>query len=123
MIDGITILNEITNDMTFSIIMAFFIGGVLVVLSLLSLILLAIDSVKNKQNNFSFFALSSVVLTLGAIALILAIVGCSTPIYTQYEVTISDKVSFVELNEKYRIIEQRGEIYIIQERNNAFTSK
>ena len=36
--------------------------------------------------------------------------------YTQYKVTISDKVNFVEFNEKYEIISQDGEIYTIKER-------
>ena len=35
---------------------------------------------------------------------------------TLYEVTIDDSVSMSEFNEKYEIIEQRGEIYTIKER-------
>ena len=35
---------------------------------------------------------------------------------TTYEVTISDEVSFKDFTSKYEIIEQRGEIYIVKER-------
>lgn len=35
---------------------------------------------------------------------------------THYEVTINDSVSMNEFNEKYEIIEQRGEIYTVKER-------
>ena len=36
--------------------------------------------------------------------------------YTQYKVTISDEINFVEFNEKYEIINQDGKIYTIRER-------
>ena len=38
--------------------------------------------------------------------------------YTQYKVTISDTVNFVEFNEKYEIISQDGKIYTIKERGD-----
>lgn len=36
---------------------------------------------------------------------------------TRYEVLISDNISFKEFNESYEVIEQRGEIYVIKERD------
>ena len=36
---------------------------------------------------------------------------------TEYEVIISDEVSMNEFNEKYEIVEQRGKIYTIKERD------
>jgi hypothetical protein len=36
----------------------------------------------------------------------------------QYEVTISEEVNLIEFNEKYEIIDQRGDIYVIQERES-----
>lgn len=36
--------------------------------------------------------------------------------YTRYEVLLDDNVSFNELYSQYDIIEQRGQIYVIQER-------
>ena len=37
---------------------------------------------------------------------------------TRYEVLISDNMSFKEFHANYEIIEQRGEIYVIRERDN-----
>ena len=34
----------------------------------------------------------------------------------QYEVTIDDTVSMTEFNKKYEIIEQRGDIFVVKER-------
>lgn len=39
-----------------------------------------------------------------------------TDTQTQYKVTISEEVNFVEFNEKYEIIDQEGKIYTIIER-------
>lgn len=38
--------------------------------------------------------------------------------YTKYEVTISDDVPMKEFTDKYSIIEQRGDIYVIKEKEN-----
>lgn len=34
---------------------------------------------------------------------------------TTYEVTIDENVSLKEFNEKYEIVEQRGDIYVVKE--------
>lgn len=36
----------------------------------------------------------------------------------RYEVTIDDSVSLTEFNERYNIIEQRGSIFVIEEKNS-----
>lgn len=36
----------------------------------------------------------------------------------RYEVTIDDTVSMTEFNKKYEIIEQRGDIFVVKEKNN-----
>ena len=63
------------------------------------------------------------VIVVGAIMCVLCLLGIvgvidiiKTPPYKQYEVTISDEVSFKEFSGKYEVIEQRGEIYIVKER-------
>lgn len=38
---------------------------------------------------------------------------------TQYECTIDSNVSFVELYEKYNVIEQRGDIWVLEEKVNG----
>lgn len=41
------------------------------------------------------------------------------PVYeTHYDVVISEEVSLIEFNEKYEIIETRGKIYEVKERND-----
>jgi hypothetical protein len=36
----------------------------------------------------------------------------------QYEILIDDTVTFNEVNEKYNIIEQRGEIFLVEEKDD-----
>lgn len=38
---------------------------------------------------------------------------------TQYECTIDKDVSFVELYEKYNVIEQRGDIWVLEEKTDG----
>lgn len=38
---------------------------------------------------------------------------------TRYECTIDSNVSFVELYEKYNVIEQRGDIWVLEEKTNG----
>ena len=38
---------------------------------------------------------------------------------TQYYVTVSDEVNFKEFTEKYEIIETKGDIYIVEEKENV----
>lgn len=35
---------------------------------------------------------------------------------TEYKVTVSDEVSMVEFNERYKVIDQEGKIYTVRER-------
>ena len=44
---------------------------------------------------------------------------CWSPLHahpTRYEVSITDEVSFNEFTQHYKIIDQRGEIYVVEER-------
>ena len=53
------------------------------------------------------------------LAILLIIIGIFKEIPTgkyKYEVTISDEVNFNEFSDKYKILEQRGEIYIVKEK-------
>lgn len=63
------------------------------------------------------------------VALALSVVGCivvgvlddnfTTPTgKVRYEVTVNDDTSFVEIIENYNIIEQRGEIFVLEEKND-----
>lgn len=48
--------------------------------------------------------------------------ACSYPPETettmQYEVTIDDSVSLTEFYEHYNVIEQRGEIFVVEKKDN-----
>ena len=37
---------------------------------------------------------------------------------TRYEVILSDEITFNEFNSKYKLIEERGDILVIEEKNN-----
>ena len=67
-------------------------------------------------------------ITTVVIAIILFIAGLFFIIFSEmhkntvptgkykYEVTIDENVSFTELNSKYNIIEQRGDIYVLEDK-------
>lgn len=61
---------------------------------------------------------------IGCLVLFLSAVACAalsdevvvpTGKY-QYEVLIDDEASFIEITEKYIVIEQRGEIFVVEEK-------
>lgn len=45
--------------------------------------------------------------------------GKPTEYETHYEVTISEDVSMIEFLEKYEVIDQRGKIFVVKERNEV----
>ena len=62
----------------------------------------------------------SIVTILGFILFIASLVvfknGKQIDAYYTYEVTIDDSISFIEFDNKYEILEHRGDIYEIKER-------
>lgn len=73
-----------------------------------------------KKDNY--YTVSTIIITV--IVVFVAIFSCAEGIYSMstkeytYKVTISDKVNFVEFNNKYEIIDQDGLIYTIKEKEN-----
>ena len=61
-------------------------------------------------------AIFTAVLSTLLASILLWVVNKDVPDVTQYEVTISEEVNLIEFNEKYEIIDQRGDIYVIQEK-------
>lgn len=61
-------------------------------------------------------ALLTTVLSVLLTSILLWVANKNVPDVTQYEVTISEEVNLIEFNEKYEIVDQRGDIYIIQEK-------
>ena len=115
--NGITILNEIT--LTFSQperfigTMAIIFFGVIFLLGVIGII----KSIKDRDRDCLIISLIGTLLSilLETIFVFKFDYKCKHPV-TQYEVLISNDVNFNEFHQRYEIIEQRGEIYVIQAR-------
>ena len=73
-----------------------------------------------KKDNYH--TVGTIIITV--VVMFVAIFSCAEGIYSMstkeytYKVTISDKVNFVEFNNKYEIIDQDGLIYTIKEKES-----
>ena len=107
MLQGVEILSQkVVTGMTFNF-------GIFIIGVIFTIILAVIVSVLLSTNS-----LFNIICIIGfIISIVLGVVYAnSSESYTQYKVTISDTVNFVEFNEKYEIIFQDGKIYTIKER-------
>lgn len=117
--DGITILNETTLTLEplarFIVTMAIIFFGVIFLLCIIGII----KSIQDRDRSCLITSLMGILLSmlLGTILVLRFDYKCNHPV-TQYEVLISDEVNFSEFYQRYEIIEQRGEIYVIQERQS-----
>lgn len=113
--DGVTILNTYSD--TNSIITLLI---ACIILSLLSIF--AVYAVSERFSKFNGYVLAYIIMGVLCIVGIVSsiVILCTLPKKPQtlYEVTISDDVSFTEFMDKYYIVNQRGEIYIVKEREN-----
>ena len=118
--DGVTILNTITENVSNTAGL-----GVILISSIVFIIIsfIAIIICSNKFSEFNDFVIVYIIIGIAGISFfIVSIFELNTPPQepqTLYEVTISDEVSFKDFTLKYEIIEQRGEIYIVKERDNT----
>ena len=106
--DGVTILNIIPafNSLTITIIFA--------ILFVISMIVTVV--ILNEFNSFKPLCVSLVVLGLIGLGLLVSFFIPSQP--ERYEVSISDDVTFNDFIERYKIIEERGQIFIVEKREN-----
>ena len=112
--DGVTILNTILPDGLDN--MGAIIISVSFIVLLFSTTFLA-DLSFNKDNMSQEYKLSIIVTIISLISALVSIVlFISSNHTTTYEVTVSKNVSLTDFTSKYEIIEQRGEIYIVKER-------
>lgn len=114
--DGVTILNTITENAsnTAGLVVALIFSIVVIILSFIAII-----AVSDKFSEFNGFVIAYIITGIVGISfLIVSILDLNTPQEPQtlYEVIISEEVSFKDFTSKYEIIEQRGEIYIVKER-------
>ena len=115
--DGVTILNTITENVsnTAGLVVALIFSIVLIIISFIAIIICS-----NKFSEFNDFVIVYIIMGLAGISsfIVSILVLNTSPQETQtlYEVIISEEVSFKDFTSKYEIIEQRGEIYIVKER-------
>lgn len=112
--EGVEILNVIPEQQIISGTNVF--GFVIIVLCLVGFIIsLAFDH--HEDANGLIACVTLAVITIPLIIGVIFISDTSASIKpTQYEIMVSDEVNYIELTEKYEIIEQRGKILIVQER-------
>ena len=102
--NGVTVLNSYTtNGMLFSILV--FVGAVI-------LFLLCIRDFVEGEN-----ACGALLLILSLIVSGIGVFFWCIPSRTCYEVTINDDVTLKEFQEHYKIVNQRGDIYVVEERD------
>ncbi len=100
--DGVTILNTMPERS--------FPWAVAIIALAINIIGFIIGCIKDNDG------LKGISALFGALMLLLM---CWSPLYahpTRYEVSITDEVSFNEFTQYYKIIDQRGDIYVVEER-------
>lgn len=108
MIEGITILNQ-TEIIDFPAWASITISMLIVIAVLCVLFACAEKSLG--------LAVSSLIAMVGVIVVVL--IGGLNPVETgryEYEVTIDESVNFIDIYENYDVIEQRGDIWVIEDK-------
>lgn len=112
--DGITILNTIdvySDKRALIISLMFFIA-----INIVGIALCINEKIKH-DNIISGAIIMLICFFLGLVfSVAISNYAKKEYVYTQYEVLIDDSVNLKEFNEKYEIIDQRGEIYTIKEK-------
>ena len=111
--DGVTILNTITENECGEI------AGIMLLLGafafLIFILIYIISHISDDSNKPITLCVTFLIVSLISTVIGIILASNSTEI-TTYEVIISEEVSFKDFTSKYEIIEQRGEIYIIKEK-------
>ena len=119
--DGITILNEITKTIEPMPIHTWYLILLGTILCTVLVVIAIVPGVK--EEDFTLTGSGSVFGVLVGFLWVLVFITHSDTqrepyTITQYEVTISDEITFKDLTERYKVIEQRNDIYVIQKINN-----
>lgn len=112
--DGVTILNTIVLKFDYTInIVGLIVAVIIFAISLCC----AYVSIK-ELNGLNILTLICIFLMIGStmFGIINIELMMTSKEITTYEVTISEEVLFKDFTSKYEIIEQRGDIYVIKER-------
>ena len=103
MLEGITVLNEVVYTNLNMVVFLLVCILVLVVATILAI-------------KFDFPPLIMIIGVVGVIIIALPAGVLTGYEYTQYECTIDESVSMKEVYERYEIIEQRGDIWVLEDR-------
>ena len=103
MIDGITILNEVTISGT----------NIPVFLTVCLILMVVAIVVATKYDNL---LLAYAIAFIGVLCIALPISSITSDPYTQYECLIDKSVSMTEVYEKYEVVEQRGDIWVLEDK-------
>lgn len=110
MIDGITVLSEsVYRGCDSKLGLCFAIASLIFGITTITLL-----------ESDAHIGLTLVFALLFVVSVFSSYMVCRQTMYKapEYKVTISDDVGFNEFNEKYKVVEQEGEIYTIRERRN-----
>lgn len=113
MLEGIHILSE-TIKYTANVWVA--IGGAIIGIFALLLIWIFVIAVKNNDVDGSAILLLLVAILFGFLSYASIDDYIGRKLFKEYKVTIDDNVSLTEFNEEYKIVNQEGKIYTIQEK-------
>lgn len=94
--------------------------GIALFAILMTIGFLLVSSLNHKREMIGMWCVS-IALVLCLFLIIMGLIKDNVTIPTgkyQYEITIDDAVSFNEVIEQYDIIERRGEIFVVEEREN-----
>ena len=111
--DGVTILNTITSNECGELAGTMLLIGAFAFL--ISVLMRIISYTGDDSNKSIILCVTFFIVSLISTVIGIILASNSTEI-TTYEVIISEEVSFKDFTSKYEIIEQRGEIYIVKER-------
>ena len=73
----------------------------------------------NEQSDYD--GLNATCIIIGAIIFVAGLVGVAQEKDTgryKYEVTIDESVSMTDVHEKYKVVEQKGKIWILEDKEN-----
>ena len=114
MIEGITILNQTeimkTVDWHTPICISLYLGGILLMLLGITLI----DKCKNKWKCTTLTIIGYI--SIFSTMVFAAINPLELTGHYRYECIIDDSVSITEVYDKYKVIEQRGDIWVLEDK-------
>lgn len=115
--DGVHILNQ-TEIMTYPEVLRSYLI-ILAIIIVLSLFVLKMADEYDWKTlglcSFASFLLSSVLMFICFLAFIFTLNSVHTGRY-RYEATVDDSVTFNNIMKKYEVVEQRGEIWILEDK-------